>query len=671
MEIQHTAKRASHAVAIPNLVELQLNSYRWFLEEGLHELFQSFSPIYDFTGNTGIELVDFTLGEPKYTLEQCRSRDVTFEVPIKARVRLIGGQEVIESEVYLGDLPLMTEKGTFVVNGAERVVVSQLSRSAGIYFRDQLDLTLTWQFFATLIPTEGPWVDIETDATDAITVRIGQNKKFAITTLMRALHNFPDAMPQGRFTVAFNELVGKTLAAPLIDTVTGEVLVEAGTPVDRGVFRAAVRALGGEEAVRTMTAEVSLPAVSCETDAEILERFGKRVTLAAPDAEALAGKYATADISDAAGKLLVPAYGRITPDLAKRVAGAGLSEIEVVEVHKYIAATLEMEDPKVVDRNTAMVDIYHKIRPGDPATIDSARALMQSMFFDTRRYDLAKVGRHKLNKKLGLSLPNSVRTITAQDLMAVVEYIIGLQNVNTNPQATDEDKRRFTTDDIDHLENKRVRSVGELLYSQLRMGFLRMEKVAKERMTSLDAENIIPQVVLSVKPIRRGDQELLRLVAAVAVHGPDQPAGGADAQAAPVALGPGGLSRQSAKLEVPRRPPLALRRICPIETPEGPNIGLIGSMAVHARATRSASWSPRTGVVGGNSAPDEIDGLPPTNEPTSGIAAAARRLNGRRTFEGRDASRCGYTTSTRSVPTGQIDLHGTRRRSSSCRSLRP
>jgi DNA-directed RNA polymerase subunit beta len=240
---------------------------------------------------------------------------------------------------------------------------------------------------------------------------------------------------------------------------------------------------------------------SVESDQEILETFGKRVTIDAPDAESLSGKYAVADITDAAGKLLVPAFARIAPDMAKRIAGLELSEIEVVEVHKYIAATLEMEDPKVVDRNTAMVDIYHKIRPGDPATIDSARALMQSMFFDTRRYDLAKVGRHKLNKKLGLSLPNSVRTITAQDLMAVVEYIIGLQNVNTNPQATDEDKRRFTTDDIDHLENKRVRSVGELLYSQLRMGFLRMEKVAKERMTSLDAENIIPQVVLSVKPI--------------------------------------------------------------------------------------------------------------------------------------------------------------------------
>jgi DNA-directed RNA polymerase subunit beta len=292
MEIQHTAKRATHAIAIPNLVELQLNSYRWFLEEGLNELFDSFSPIFDFTGTTGIELIDFTLGEPKYTLEQCRSRDVTFEVPIKARVRLIGGQEVIESEVYLGDLPLMTEKGTFVVNGAERVVVSQLSRSAGIYFRDQLDLTLNWQFFATLIPSEGPWVDIETDSSEAITVRIGQNKKFAITTLLRALHAFPIACPEGEYEVYFNELIGKKLAEPVVDPVTGEVLLDAGEVVSPDRFRVAQRTLGGEDAVRLERATVVVESAPCETDEQILDRFGTRVTIDAPDADSLVGKFA-------------------------------------------------------------------------------------------------------------------------------------------------------------------------------------------------------------------------------------------------------------------------------------------------------------------------------------------------------------------------------------------
>ncbi|MES2461687.1 MAG: DNA-directed RNA polymerase subunit beta [Armatimonadota bacterium] len=643
IEIQHTAKRATHAVAIPNLVELQLNSYRQFLEDGLRELFESFSPIYDFTGTTGIELVDFTLGEPKYTLEECRSRDVTFESPIKAKVRLISaGQEVIESDVYLGDLPLMTDKGTFVVNGAERVVVSQLSRSAGIYFRDQLDLTLNWQFFATLIPSEGPWVDIETDSSDAITVRIGQNKKFAITTLLRALHLFPVASPSGEFTVAYAELVGKTLAEPIVDPVTGEVLLDSGTLVDQDAFRTTTRLLGGEDALRFRKVKVSVESVAVETDEQILERFGEHVTLTAlqgdgavsiADAarelttESLTGKYAVSDIFDGAGKLLIPAFSRIEKEMAKRIAGLELSSIEVLEVPRYIAATLEMEDPKVVDRHTAILDIYHKIRPGDPATAESARSLMQSMFFDSRRYDLAKVGRHKINKKLGLSLPLEVRTLTKDDLVAVVEYMMGLARVNTNvAEATDDDRLRFTTDDIDHLENKRVRSVGELLYSQLRMGFLRMEKVAKERMTSLDHENIIPQVVLSVKPISAAIKSFFGSSQLSQFMDQTNPLAELTHKRRLSALGPGGLSRQSAKLEVRDVHHSHYGRICPIETPEGPNIGLIGSMAVHARVDPFGFLeSPYRRVIGAK-VTDEIDWLPADNEHYHKIAPANARL---------------------------------------------
>src|SRR5256714_14491717 len=193
-EIQHATKRTTHVVDIPNLVELQLDSYRWFLEEGLKELFDSFSPIYDFTGNTSISLVDFTLGEPKYTVEECRDRDMTFESPIKAKVRLTqANKEMIESEVYLGDLPLMTDKGTFIINGAERVVVSQLARSPGVYFKDNLDFSGKVLYYATIIPQEGAWVDVETDNSNVVTVRIGQTRKFPLTTLLRALNAFPNA----------------------------------------------------------------------------------------------------------------------------------------------------------------------------------------------------------------------------------------------------------------------------------------------------------------------------------------------------------------------------------------------------------------------------------------------------------------------------------------------
>jgi DNA-directed RNA polymerase subunit beta len=633
MEVQHTAKRATHAVDIPNLVELQLNSFRWFLEEGLKELFESFSPIYDFTGSTAIELLDFTLGEPKYTLEQCRSRDVTFESPIKARVRLKGPSEVIESEVYLGDLPLMTDKGTFVVNGAERVVVSQLSRSAGIYFRDSLNLSLNWEFFATLIPSEGPWVDIETDSSDAITVRIGQNKKFAITTLLRALHHFDVAHPNGAFEVWYNELVGKKLAQDFVDPVTGEVLLEKGSVVTDDDFRRTTKALGGEDAVRTLRGIlVEVASETVETDEQILETFGTREVIDAPNADSLFGKYTITDLHDTAGKLLVPAYTRIEKDMAKRIAALELPSLEVMEVSKYIGATLEMEDPKVVDQNTALLDIYHKIRPGDPATADSARSLLQSMFFDSRRYDLAKVGRHKINKKLSETLPLSVRTITTQDLIAIIRYIEGLWKANTTQRdGTNDDeieqlKRRYTTDDIDHLENKRVRSVGELLYSQLRMGFLRMEKVAKERMTNNVDENLIPQVVLSVKPISAAIKSFFGSSQLSQFMDQTNPLAELTHKRRLSALGPGGLSRQSAKLEVRDVHHSHYGRICPIETPEGPNIGLIGSLAVHARVDQFGFIESPYRRCKGGKVTDEIDWLPADNEHHYKIAPASARL---------------------------------------------
>ncbi len=632
MEIQHTAKRAPHAIAIPNLVELQLDSFRWFVEEGLNELFQSFSPIYDFTGQTAIELIDFTLGEPKYTLEQCRSRDVTFEVPIKATVRLtMPSGEVKESEVYLGDLPLMTEKGTFVINGAERVVVSQLSRSAGIYFRDQLSLSLKWEFFATLIPTEGPWVDVETDSTEAILIRIGQNKKFAVTTLLRALHAFDLASPQGEFTVDFRELPGKELAEPIVDPTTGEVLFETGHTLSDDDYRAALRAVGGESAIRGKKARVIVRSEELESDHQIIERFGTRTTLEIPDADALTGKFATHDIFDTDGKLLVPGYAKIDKASAVRLGALELPTLEVFEVHRYVAATLEIEDPKVVDRQTALMDIYHKIRPGDPATADSSRSLVNSMFFDSRRYDLNKVGRHKINKKLGVSLPLSVRNLTKNDLVAIIEYVIGL-DAQSAPDATNEIRMRYTTDDIDHLENKRVRSVGELLYSQLRMGFLRMEKVAKERMTSQDSENMIPQVVLSVKPVSAAIKSFFGSSQLSQFMDQTNPLAELTHKRRLSALGPGGLSRQSAKLEVRDVHHSHYGRICPIETPEGPNIGLIGSMAVHARVDPYGFLETPYRRVLNAKVSDDIDWLPADNEHHYKIVPANVSLNPDNTF---------------------------------------
>src|SRR2546421_3119332 len=349
-EIQHATKKTSSVVELPNMVELQLDSYRWFLEEGLKELFDSFSPIYDFTGNTSISLADFTLGEPKYTVDDCRDRDVTFESPIKARVQLTqSNKEMIESEVYLGDLPLMTDKGTFVINGAERVVVSQLARSPGVYFKDNLDFSGRVLFYATIIPSEGAWVDVETDANDVVTVRIGQTRKFPITTLLRALNAFPVAgipveMPlsavleklwvyknieaESSLQSTQDYLLPMALVDPIADKKTGEVLFDAGARIvaPRADRERAESYKTGDSyvSVEEMTEKLGANHVvklhsPCDSTADIVKLFSTRTTLETPTAEDLIGKRLAEDIMDAKGEKVI---GRAFQKIDKTVSTA-------------------------------------------------------------------------------------------------------------------------------------------------------------------------------------------------------------------------------------------------------------------------------------------------------------------------------------------------------------
>jgi len=600
-ETQHATKRTKHIVDIPNLVELQLNSYRWFLEEGLQELFESFSPIFDFTGHTSISLTDFTLAEPKYSVEECRDRDMTFESPIKAKVLLRqSSKEEIESEVYLGDLPLMTDKGTFIVNGAERVVVSQLARSPGVYFKDNLDFSGRVLFYATIIPQEGAWVDVETDANNLVTVRIGQTRKFPLTTLLRALDayspalhpldmtihdvlerfwiykNVEGAIEPGKFAQVYVEkdfFLALRFAEPVVLKRTGEVLAEADALATEAVLRELAEKIGANHHVKLYT--------RTETSEDILNLFSTRVVLENPTSEQLFHKRPVEDVVDDKGKVLVRGFHLISDKTtANAVAKLKLPKLEILSVNKYVEATIEHDT--AADAESALLTIYKQIRPGDPATPDSARNLVQSIFYDARRYDLAKVGRYKMNKKLGSSLPLAARALTKEDLVSILRYIINL-NAGEGKDQQGNTVNSVSTDDIDHLENKRVRSVGELLSSQLRMGFLRMEKVAKERMTSLDNDNIIPQVILSVKPISASIKSFFGSSQLSQFMDQTNPLAELTAKRRLSALGPGGLSRQSAKLEVRDVHESHYGRICPIETPEGPNIGLIGSMAVYAR----------------------------------------------------------------------------------------
>jgi DNA-directed RNA polymerase subunit beta len=557
--IQPSSKRIGRFLEVPNLIELQLNSYKWFLEEGLPELFKTFSPIWDFTQTNYIELVSFTLSEPKYSIQECRDRDLTFEAPIKAIVRFGGrDREVIESEVYLGDLPLMTDKGTFIINGRERVIVSQLSRSPGLYFEEGVDSSMQVIVSARVIPNEGPWLEIESDANHVVRTQISQTKKLPLTQLMKALYGFEKG--RGRFKVKLAAAAGKRVVDPVVDEETGEVLVEAGTRLTEEMVS------GFDEALRERSTFVETP---LGTNEDILEAFSRNVTLENPTAEDLAGKRVLEEIRDGEGKVVIRAGERVEPETAKMIESLALESVQVRQILSFVEATLE-QDPTTTSRD-ALLDIYKRLRPGEAANEEAARQLVYGLFFDVKRYDLGKVGRRFLNQKLGIDIPLDVRNLTSEDLAQILQAMV--------PYVLRESER----DDIDDLKNKRVRSVGELLQSQLRLGFVRMEKVARERMTSTDQDNLLPGIILSVKPVSASIKSFFSSNQLSTFMDQTNPLSEITNKRRLSSLGPGGLQRTSAKLEVRDVHRSHYGRICPIETPEGPNIGLISQLTTHAR----------------------------------------------------------------------------------------
>lgn len=566
--IHASSKRIHRHIEVPNLIELQLNSYRWFLEEGLPELFRTFSPIYDFTQTNFIELVSFSLGEPKYSIQECRDRDITFEAPIKGIVRFGGkDREVIESEVYLGDLPLMTDKGTFIINGRERVIVSQLSRSPGLYFEEGVDSSMQVVVSARVIPNEGPWLEVESDANFVVRTQISQTKKLPITQLVKALYSFYMVDDQGNMKTdgrgarkrKLNAALGKKTVEKVVDTSTGEVIVDVNTVITSEVL-AKLDADQQELEAFTVT--------PLSTNEEILLALTREIEIQNPMADALVGKRVLEDMKDG-DELIIAAGERIEMPAAKRIEAMELKSIRLSYVSPLVEATLEADSTS--SSREALLDIYKRMRPGEAANEDAAKQLVYGLFFDVRRYDLGKVGRRFLNQKLGLDIPLNVRNLTAEDLahmmLAMEPYI----------------KRESERDDIDDLKNKRVRSVGELLQSQLRLGFVRMEKVARERMTSQDQENLLPGIILSVKPISASIKSFFSSNQLSTFMDQTNPLSELTNKRRLSSLGPGGLQRTSAKLEVRDVHRSHYGRICPIETPEGPNIGLISQLTSHAR----------------------------------------------------------------------------------------
>jgi DNA-directed RNA polymerase subunit beta len=566
--IQASSKRIYRHIEVPNLIELQLNSYRWFLEEGLSELFRTFSPIYDFTQSNFIELVSFSLGEPKYSIQECRDRDITFEAPIKAIVRFGGkDREVIESEVYLGDLPLMTDKGTFIINGRERVIVSQLSRSPGLYFEEGVDSSMQVVVSARVIPSEGPWLEVESDSNFVVRTQISQTKKLPITQLVKALYSFYMVDDQGKMKTdgrgakkrKIADAIGKKTVERAIDPSTGEVVLDINTSITADL----ISKLDKDQ----LEIEVST-VTPLSNNEEILNALSVRKTLTSPTVDDLVGCRVIADLKDGS-ELIVSAGARIEQATAKRIEAMELKELEVTRVSPIVEATLDADS--TANSREALLDIYKRMRPGEAANEDAAKQLVYGLFFDVRRYDLGRVGRRFLNQKLGLDIPLNVRNLTAEDLahimLAMEPYI----------------NREADRDDIDDLKNKRVRSVGELLQSQLRLGFVRMEKVARERMTSQDQENLLPGIILSVKPISASIKSFFSSNQLSTFMDQTNPLSEITNKRRLSSLGPGGLQRTSAKLEVRDVHRSHYGRICPIETPEGPNIGLISQLTSHAR----------------------------------------------------------------------------------------
>ncbi|HYK75034.1 MAG TPA: DNA-directed RNA polymerase subunit beta, partial [Pseudoneobacillus sp.] len=521
--------RISEVLELPNLIEIQTSSYQWFLDEGLREMFQDISPIEDFTGNLSLEFIDYSLGEPKYSVEESKERDVTYSAPLRVKVRLINKEtgEVKDQDVFMGDFPLMTETGTFVINGAERVIVSQLVRSPSVYFSGKVDKNGKKGFTATVIPNRGAWLEYETDAKDVVYVRIDRTRKLPVTVLLRAL--------------------------------------------------------------------------GFGSDQEIIELIGD---------------------------------------------------------NEYLRNTLEKDNTEGTDK--ALLEIYERLRPGEPPTVDNAKSLLISRFFDAKRYDLASVGRYKINKKLHIKnrlfnqrvaeslvdpetgeiivekgtildrrtldkvLPylenNHIGYKTSQPSGGVVEDAITLQSIKIYAPYDENEKvinvignayveeqvKNITpadimasisyffnllhavgdTDDIDHLGNRRLRSVGELLQNQFRIGLSRMERVVRERMSIQDTATITPQQLINIRPVIASIKEFFGSSQLSQFMDQTNPLAELTHKRRLSALGPGGLTRERAGFEVRDVHYSHYGRMCPIETPEGPNIGLINSLSSYAKVNR-------------------------------------------------------------------------------------
>src|ERR687888_206581 len=575
-------------VEIPNLIEVQKRSYETFLQKdvpadrrediGLQAVFKSVFPIADYNDNALLEFDSYHFGDPKYTVEECHDRGMTFAIPLKVTLRLVVFDHDKEAktrtireqrgqEVYLGELPLMTDKGTFIINGTERVVVSQLQRSAGVFFDDDKGKTLASGkplFSARVIPYRGSWVEFDFDANDLLHVRVDRRRKMYASAFLRAFYFLEKntILSDEEILAHFYEM----------EDVLG---FEDGNAWVKVHAEASVGAKVADD-VRPPRHREPLVQAGKVLNAKLVEKLVEAHVEKIPvRAEALVGRRTASKIVDSeSGEVLLGTNAEISSTvlsqlMSRRVAPFKLLVITPGKVDASMYETLARDHVKNPDE--ALVEIYRKLRPGDPPTVESARALFRGMFMDPRRYDLARVGRFMINEKLRMDAPANAKTIRSEDIVHVIRHLL-MVKLGTR-----------ATDDIDHLGNRRVRSVGELLENQFRVGLTRMERAVKERMSISDTANLMPHDLINAKPVSAVVKEFFGSSQLSQFMDQTNPLAELTHKRRLSALGPRGLSRERAGFEVRDVHPTHYGRICPIETPEGPNIGLISSLSTYAR----------------------------------------------------------------------------------------
>ena len=579
--LRKTFQRNDQIAEMPNLIEVQKFSYELFLQrfissedrldKGLENVFRSVFPISDFSETSTIEYISYSFDEPKFDTDECIQRGLTYAAPLKVTLRLIvfdvdeetqakSVKDVKEQDVYMSDLPLMTDNGTFIINGTERVVVSQMHRSPGVFFdhdRGKTHSSGKILFAARIIPYRGSWMDFEFDPKDIVNARIDRKKKIPATTILYSLgydseeilSMFYKSEDYAKFKNGWKKdfiqenLVGSKSLFPLISK--GKVIVEQGKKLTPRLLK------------------------------QLEEKNIKELEISN---EELIGKFISEDIVNTeTGEIFAEAGEEITEELIslfelEKIKSIPVLVIDNINSSPFLRNTLALD--KSIDKETALFEIYKILRPGEPPTVESATALFENLFFDADRYDLSDVGRVKLNMRLNLDIPDTVRVLTKDDITSVLKTLVDLRD------------GKGDIDDIDNLGNRRVRSVGELLENQFRIGLLRMERAIRERMSSVDIDAVMPQDIINAKPIAATIREFFGSSQLSQFMDQTNPLSEITHKRRVSALGPGGLTRERAGFEVRDVHPTHYGRICPIETPEGPNIGLINSLATYSRINK-------------------------------------------------------------------------------------